>query len=99
MTWMNSATVRASVVAAAAATGVAIAGLISGAVTAYFQQKSESEHLQSSILLEVVKADDSKKRTDYATRLLEAGVLKDDNGAICRALVQQGCPIKVLSSN
>jgi hypothetical protein len=89
---MSSPTVRASVVAAAAAVAVAIAGLIGGLFSAYFQSKSDSEKLQSTILTELVKRSDAD-RAEHTKRLIQAGVLKDDDGVICRTFVQQGCPI------
>lgn len=98
MTWMSSPTVRAAAIGAAAAIAVAVAGLIGGSISAYFQGKSDSEKLQATLLMELVRSNESG-RIEYTRRLLEAGVLKDDDGAICRAFIEQGCPIKPLRSN
>jgi hypothetical protein len=96
---MNSATVRASVVGAAAAVAVAVAGVIGGSIGAYFQHKSDSEKLQATILVELVRNND-QLRAEYTSHLLRAGILKDNDGAICRAFVKVGvCPIKALTSN
>ena len=96
--WMQSATVRAAVVAGSAAVAVAVAGAIGGWISSVYQRASEAEKLQTTIVVDLIHVSDSA-RAEYARRLIQAGVLKDSDGSICRAFVGQGCPLPILKAN
>ncbi|HUI20825.1 MAG TPA: hypothetical protein VLZ74_07245 [Methylocella sp.] len=94
-------TIFAAIVAAAATIGVAVAGAFGGMVSSYYQHQTSVAQLKANLLLDIVQKDDTQRR-EYTRRLISSGVLEDNDGTICRALVSQGtgeCPIKVGTPN
>jgi hypothetical protein len=97
--WLESATVRAAVVAGAAAVAVAVASAIRGWISASYQSASGAENLQATMLLELVRLHDAVDRAEFARRMIQAGIIKDPDGSICAVYVGKGCPLHVLKAN
>jgi hypothetical protein len=85
----------AAVVAAAATVGVAVAGAVGGAISAYFQHKTDMAKFETETLLALLKLN-AGEREEYTSRLIQAGKLSDPDGAVCLAFVGRSCPIKVM---
>src|ERR1044071_6566258 len=66
--------VFAAVVAAAATVGVAIAGAIGGAITAYFQHRTDMAKLETETLISLLKLGPGE-RMEYTKRLIQSGKL------------------------
>jgi Na+/glutamate symporter len=88
----------AAVVAAAATVGIAVAGAIGGAISAYFQHKTDLAKFETETLLTLLKLN-AGEREEYTSRLIQAGKLRDPDGAVCMAFVGKSCPIKVMKTS
>lgn len=88
-----------AIISAVAIVGVSIAGAIGAAITAHSQQQTDIAKLKTTILLSLVLRIDDATRAEYARTLIQAGVLPDEDGAVCMAFVRKGCPLKVLKPN
>jgi len=87
----ESPAILAAVIAAAASIGIALAGVIQGSISAYYESKADGEHTQVALVSNILKLPE-QERKDYAAKLIQSGLLKDDDGSICRAFIGQGCP-------
>jgi zinc transporter ZupT len=103
---LTSPTVIASVVAASAAVAVAVTSAISGLISASYQSASEIEKTKANVLLSVLLHYDSslvpdrnlQNERDRMKILIQSGIVSDDNGSICMALIKEGCPVQVLKA-
>jgi hypothetical protein len=97
-------TVLAAIIAGSAGLGVAVAGAISGSISAAYQSAAEGEKNRGDLLNHALLAFDPHKtleqnQDDLRQRvkvLIQSGVVPDDNGSICRAFVGGDCPLKIL---
>jgi hypothetical protein len=80
-------------VAAAASVAVAVAGAISGSISSFYQDRSEQAKLHTTALLELIKYKPDEQ-SERVRQLIQAGILKDEDGKICKAFLVSGCPIK-----
>lgn len=88
-----------ALIGAVATLGVALASLISGAISGYFQRQSDIDKLKTTLVIGIANYNvnvNHVSRAEYTKKLIESGVLPDDDGAICMAFVGEGCPLKVL---
>ncbi len=92
-------TVLAAVIAAGASIGVALAGVVIGSISAYYQRQSDSDKLRTTLIINISSQGEAGRRADVARALIESGVLPDQDGSICMAFVGKGCPLKVLKPN
>jgi hypothetical protein len=105
-TRLASPTVVTSLVAASAAVAVAVTGAISGLISAAYQSAAETEKTKADVLLSIVQGYDASldpdKNLEYQKQriliLIQSGIVADDNGSICMALIKDNCPIKVLKA-
>jgi hypothetical protein len=102
--------VLAAVVVAFATVAVAAIGALGGAVSGWivssYQASSEIEKTKANVLLSIVQQYDASmvptRNEEYQRRrmtiLIQSGIVSDEKGSICMALIKEGCPIKVLSA-
>ena len=92
----------ASIIGGGAALGVAVAGAISGIVSAHYQELSaskaveyqhqtETAKIRSAMIMELLKFHDSKELTDNVKMMLKAGLLSDPDGKICKTILKGDC--------
>ncbi len=85
----------------------AVGTMVSGAILASNQKSAEIEKMKATILLSIVQQYDSSlvpqrnenNQKQRMTVLIQSGIIPDDDGSICMALIKEGCPIKVLKAS
>ena len=92
-------TVLAAAIGAGASIGVAVAGVIGGSISAYYQRLSDTDKLRTSLVLNIASQGSASGRVEVARALIESGVLPDPDGSICMAFVGMGCPLKIAKPN
>jgi hypothetical protein len=99
-------TVLAAIIGGSAALGVAIAGSISGSISASYQSAAEVEKTRGTLLVNILLAYEpsqvpgrnEQNLKDRITVLIQSGIMSDNDGSICMAIVKEGCPVKVLKA-
>lgn len=103
--------VVAAVVAASATFAVAavntVGSVVSGSISASYQEKIEAEKLRANILLSVLQQYEQtlvpeRNEANQKNRmkvLIQSGIVSDSDGSICKAIGIDGCPIKILKNN
>jgi hypothetical protein len=98
-------TVLAAVIAGGAALAVgistALGAVVSGVISASYQKSAEIEKTRATVLLSIYNATYSRieMHPDQKIRvLIQSGILPDDDGSICMAVIHQGCPLPVLKA-
>ncbi len=105
--WKSALTepiVVASVVAAVTSGIVAIMTLASGAIASSNQKDAAIEQLRTTTLLSIIQQYASSQvpgrnennQKQRMAILIQSGIVRDNEGSICMALIKEGCPIKVL---
>jgi hypothetical protein len=102
----SSPAVQAAIVGAFAAISVAIAGLITGWISAKYQSTAEVEKARGTLLLTTLLAYEptqvpgrnEQNLKDRIKVLIQSGVMVDKEGSICMAVIKEGCPITVLKA-
>lgn len=85
----------------------AVGTMVSGAILASNQKSAEIEKMKATILLSIVQQYDlslvpqrnENNQKQRMTVLIQSGIIPDDDGSICMALIKEGCPIKVLKAS
>lgn len=85
----------------------AVGTMVSGAILASNQKSAEIEKMKATILLSIVQQYNSSlvpqrnenNQKQRMTVLIQSGIIPDDDGSICMALIKEGCPIKVLKAS
>lgn len=104
---LDSPTVIAALVAGSAALAVALTGAISGVISSHYQSAAEVEKTRMTVLLDILQHYDPSLVPDRNLEnqkqrmkiMIQSGIVADESGSICMALIQDGCPIKVLKRN
>jgi hypothetical protein len=91
-TFLARPAVFVGVLAATVTLAVAVAGAISGSISSYYQDRSEQAKLRTAVLLEIIKNEPDKSKA--LRELIQAGIVIDEDGKICKAFGLSGCPIK-----
>jgi hypothetical protein len=84
----------------------ALGAVVSGSISTWGQKEAEIEKARSAALLSVilqyepseVPARNESTRKERITALIQSGIIADDGGSICMAMIKEGCPLKVLNA-